>query len=154
MVYWMLLPFRRYADFAGRSGRGEYWLFSLQNVAVYLGCLALMRAGGFVVDPLRVRLPVAVPADAVHYGPLVYAGAGVLAAYFLAALIPMAAVLVRRLHDRGVSGWFVLLFLALSYIQVLAIVVTAAMLIMLLLPGTRGPNHYGADPRSLAATPD
>ena len=151
MLRSMFLPFRRYADFKGRSGRAEYWLFALLNVAVYLACLAAMRAGGFVYDPLRAPLPTRIPIAADTYGPLVYAGAGALALYLLAALVPMAAVLVRRLHDRGVSGWFVLLFLALSYIPVIAVVVTAAMLIMLALPGTPAPNRYGPDPRAEAA---
>lgn len=33
---WMLLPFRRYAEFSGRSRRVEYWMFALLNVLVVL----------------------------------------------------------------------------------------------------------------------
>ena len=31
---WMILPFKRYAEFTGRSRRMEYWMFALLNVIV------------------------------------------------------------------------------------------------------------------------
>lgn len=32
---WMLMPYRRYADFSGRSRRKEYWMFILFTAIVY-----------------------------------------------------------------------------------------------------------------------
>lgn len=33
---WMILPFKRYADFQGRSRRKEFWMFQLLNALVAL----------------------------------------------------------------------------------------------------------------------
>jgi uncharacterized membrane protein YhaH (DUF805 family) len=34
MLSWMILPYRRYAEFGGRSRRREYWSFVLFYVLV------------------------------------------------------------------------------------------------------------------------
>jgi uncharacterized membrane protein YhaH (DUF805 family) len=57
----------------------------------------------------------------------------------LAAIIPLLAVEVRRLHDQDRSGWLVLLNL-IPYVGFVAVFV------MMLLPGTPGPNRFGAEP--------
>ena len=57
----------------------------------------------------------------------------------LAMLLPSLAAAVRRLHDRDMSGWWVLLILV-PFIGGLAL------LIILALKGTDGPNRFGADP--------
>ena len=33
---WMLMPFRRYADFSGRSRRMEFWMWSLFQFIIYI----------------------------------------------------------------------------------------------------------------------
>jgi len=33
-MQWMILPFRRYADFEGRSRRMEFWMFQLLNIVL------------------------------------------------------------------------------------------------------------------------
>ena len=43
---WMLLPYKRYADFSGRSRRKEYWMFTLFIFLVYLAAFALMGLTG------------------------------------------------------------------------------------------------------------
>lgn len=43
---------------------------------------------------------------------------------------------IRRLHDRGMSGWWVVLFL-----------VPFMWMVMGAIRGQRGPNKYGPDPR-------
>jgi uncharacterized membrane protein YhaH (DUF805 family) len=42
---WMILPFKRYADFKGRSRRREFWMFQLLNLI-----LATVLAGPFFVS--------------------------------------------------------------------------------------------------------
>src|SRR5689334_21737787 len=42
---WMMLPFKRYADFSGRSRRREYWMFTLFNILVFI---AIAIAGGVI----------------------------------------------------------------------------------------------------------
>ena len=50
----------------------------------------------------------------------------------IAALLPSIAVAVRRMHDTGHSGWFVLIPFYNLYLCIIA--------------GTPGPNEYGDDP--------
>lgn len=47
---WMLMPYRRYADFSGRSRRKEYWMFMLFSVIVTMVCVTLLVAGGMSID--------------------------------------------------------------------------------------------------------
>ncbi len=63
---------------------------------------------------------------------------GVLA---LALFLPSLGVAVRRLHDTDRSGWWLLMVL----VPLLNIVV----LVFLCLEGTRGPNRFGGDPKTL-----
>ena len=57
--------------------------------------------------------------------------------YGLAVLIPGFAVAIRRLHDTGKSGWFLLMGLIPCAGPIILIVFFAT-------EGTRGPNQYGA----------
>ena len=106
---------------------------------------------------LPVRLDHAVRADVPRYG----AGAGrhrrgyrtgnsigfnmtggLLTLLFgLATLIPSLAVSVRRLHDVGKSGWYLLFIIVLliGWIYLLYLYVQ---------PGMSGPNEYGPDPKA------
>jgi uncharacterized membrane protein YhaH (DUF805 family) len=56
-------------------------------------------------------------------------------------------VTVRRLHDMGVSGWWLVPFMILSYIPAIgALINLAGELILLFWPGTKGSNQYGPAP--------
>ena len=61
--------------------------------------------------------------------------------YYLITLIPGLAVTIRRLHDTGMSGWYILITL-IPYIGILIL------LIFMLQEGTSGPNKYGPDPKA------
>jgi uncharacterized membrane protein YhaH (DUF805 family) len=128
------MPYRRYADFSGRSGRQEYWMFVLFTILVYLGLavlglIAVLSMGGSGDFASNGSPPVA--------AILVIALAVI---FVLGSIIPSIAVQVRRFHDQDKSGWFVLLSL-IPYAGGLII------FIFMLLEGTRGPNQYGPDPR-------
>jgi len=56
--------------------------------------------------------------------------------YGLVVLIPGIAVAIRRMHDVGKSGWFILIPI---YNLVLAVT-----------PGIIGENQYGSDPKDEA----
>ena len=131
---WMLMPYRRYADFSGRSRRKEYWMFVLLFAIVYAVAFALLLSGGFSMDSAGQSEP----------GAMFYLGAGILGVFVLGSLIPSIAVQVRRFHDQDKSGWFVLLNL-IPYIGGLIV------LVMMCLDGTRGPNRFGADPKDPAS---
>ena len=68
----------------------------------------------------------------------------ILGLYFLAALWPTICVYIKRAHDRGRSGAFILLFLV-------PILNLWPLIELLFLPGTTGSNEYGADPLAAAA---
>jgi uncharacterized membrane protein YhaH (DUF805 family) len=79
-MHWIFLPFRRYADFSGRSRRVEYWRFQLMVLAVTIAWLAF---GLSVNDQLSLAIFVL---------------------FCLVVFVPPLAVGVRRLHDSGKSG--------------------------------------------------
>jgi uncharacterized membrane protein YhaH (DUF805 family) len=63
--------------------------------------------------------------------------------YLLIMLWPGIVIYIKRSHDRGRSGWFVLLFLV-------PIVSLWPLVELLFLPGTPGSNDYGPDPNATA----
>ena len=116
---WYISVFRNYDDFSGRARRKEYWLFLLINMVIM--CVAAIL--DYVVGTHEVTR------------------FGVLGLLWLAAIaVPSWAVGVRRLHDSGRSGWWLLVSLV-PFIGPLAIIV------LILLPGTPGENEYGRNPR-------
>jgi len=119
---WYLDVWKKFAVFQGRSRRKEYWYFLLCNV------IAGMVLG--VVDGLTGMLD-----DATGIGLL----SGL---YMLAVLIPSLAVSVRRLHDTGRSGWWMLL----GIIPLLGLVV----LFFAAQDSQPGDNHYGPNPKGVA----
>jgi uncharacterized membrane protein YhaH (DUF805 family) len=124
---WMLMPYRRYADFQGRSCRREFWMFTLLSVIVAFGAVALMFGGADLAG------------DRSNGGPLFWIGGIAVIIWGLASFIPSLAVQVRRFHDQDRSGWMMLL----GFIPYLG---TFIVLIFMCLEGTRGPNRYGPDP--------
>ncbi len=131
MLDWMLMPYRRYTDFSGRSQRKEYWMFALFTFVVTLVVLALMFAGMPAMDEYGN------PGDP---GMMFYVGIGLLALFGLGSIIPSIAVQVRRFHDQDKSGWFVLLGL-IPYVGGIVVFV------FMCLDGTRGANRFGDDPK-------
>ncbi|MDH6265205.1 uncharacterized membrane protein YhaH (DUF805 family) [Rhizobium sp. SG_E_25_P2] len=67
-------------------------------------------------------------------------GMGLLGGIFgLATLIPGIAVGVRRLHDRDMSGWWLL-------IGFVPLVGWLILIYLLATPGTVGENRFGSEP--------
>jgi uncharacterized membrane protein YhaH (DUF805 family) len=149
-MQWMLMPYRRYAEFSGRSRRKEYWMFTLFNVIVGL-VIAMLMFGGL---PLEAMSNPGAFALNEAPGPLFWLGAAVALVWGLGTIIPSIAVTVRRLHDRNMSGWWYLAFVLPGLIpvagDVLGLIASLAMLVVLALPGTPGPNKYGLDPKDPA----
>lgn len=136
---YMLLPLRRYAEFTGRSRRKEFWMFALFQVAVVAACYMVMGLGGGAIG---------MQGDVTMGGPLSWLGGVALTLFGLAIIIPSIAVTVRRLHDRALTGWLYLGYFVITFVPVLNIIATIAFFVVMALPGTRGPNKYGADPKS------
>ncbi|VWX46864.1 DUF805 domain-containing protein [Novosphingobium sp. 9U] len=149
MLEYMFLPFRRYADLNGRSRRMEFWAFGLFNLIVYAVIGGIMIGTGVSLSALQNG-----GSDPVGLiGSLFFGGAGLLLLlYWLATLIPTLAVTVRRLHDRDMSGWWYLGVVVLSFIPLVGSLVGIAFLVLMLLPGTAGPNRFGSDPKDPASS--
>ena len=129
---WMFLPYKRYADFTGRSRRMEYWMFALFYTLVLLvGFVAVIATSGPSYDA-------AGEGDAAAGMPIVLV---ILSLFVLGSIVPGLAVQVRRLHDQNLSGWLVLLNL-IPYLGALV------MLVLMCIKGTNGENQYGPDPLS------
>ena len=129
-MQWMLLPYRRYADFSGRSRRKEYWMFALFYILVYIAMSVLFGSNEAVRTPTGFG-----------YGSRLIGGAGVVGMLFaLFSFIPSLAVSVRRLHDQDRSGWMLLLGL-------IPLVGGIVLLVLMCLEGTSGGNRYGPDPK-------
>jgi uncharacterized membrane protein YhaH (DUF805 family) len=142
-------PLVRYADFKGRSTRTDLGVFWALLMVLSLPLHAAEIIGVLSVETRRVVESVLV----------------------LLILCPLVALLVRRLHDQGRGGWWLLIGApALSLILVqqwrrltlgwdivggrdpfpvdlvagISILVVA---VLVLLPNEPGPNRFGPDPR-------
>jgi len=123
---WMTLPLKRYADFNGRSGRKEFWLFQLLPAAIMLAA--------FVISSSTTNL----------WGDLSGIGIAAIVLAILALLalaVPQLALQARRFHDQDKSGWLVLINLV-PYVGAIVVFV------MMALPGTSGDNRYGPNPEA------
>ncbi|MDE2597226.1 MAG: DUF805 domain-containing protein [Sphingomonadales bacterium] len=122
---WMLMPYKRYFDFSGRSRRKEYWMFYLLVMIVYVVLSVLMAMGAPTVDPQTGQLS--------GGGAMMTLGSMLLGLFWLGTIIPSLAVAVRRMHDQDRSGWWILC--------------PILNLVFLFIDGTRGPNRFGPDPK-------
>lgn len=148
-MHWMILPFKRYAEFKGRSRRMEFWMFQLLNVII-----ALVLAGPFFFAFMGASVAASDPSNfgaeidpLAGVGTLGMVGVSLYGLYVLAAFVPSIAVTVRRLHDRDMSGWWYLGFIIFSFIPIVGLIASIAFLVLMLLPGTPGPNQFGPDPK-------
>ena len=107
---------RNYVNFRGRARRREFWMFTLFNTLVYL----LLLAVGLVLLGAVIYKSVAEGGDAAeHATAYTLAVAGLLLlvyGWMLATFLPGLAVRVRRLHDIGLSGKWLLGYYALYWV--------------------------------------
>jgi uncharacterized membrane protein YhaH (DUF805 family) len=140
----MFLPFRRMFDFRGRSRRLEFWLFLLLVWLVYAALIFAFIGSGFSLDQAI---------DARDRGwtawvPTVFGGTGaLLGLWWVVTLLPALAVTVRRLHDRDLSGWWLLGAWIAGLIPLINVLTWLALIVVLMLPGGAGANRHGPDPK-------
>lgn len=116
---WFMEAMRKYAQFSGRSRRSEYWYFQLITAVIGIVLLVLTLVTSGVLQAI--------------FGIL-------LAVFFLATLIPSIAVLVRRLHDTGKSGWY-------YFVSLIPVVGGFVLLYFLVTDSEPGQNQYGVSPK-------
>ena len=108
------LGFQNYVKFEGRSSRGAYWYWAL-----FAMILSIVTG---LIDGLLFPATMGSPLNTIAS---------------LATILPGIAVGVRRLHDIGRSGWWILI--ALTVIGVLLLIYWNCQ------PGQRSDNAFGAD---------
>ncbi len=135
---------KNYAVFSGRARRAEYWYFVLFNA---IAGIVLSIISKIIVDNRNIL------------GGL----------YSLAILLPMIAVSIRRLHDTGKSGWWVLLTLLiiplpflllfiffipiLGFLSLICLAALVWYTILMCKDSNPGDNKYGPNPKSVPASP-
>lgn len=105
-----ILGFKKYAQFTGRATKAEFWYFTLFNYSIFFALEFISYIIGDDEDVLGYL-------------------------FFLATITPWLAVLVRRLHDIGKSGWWILTGLFLIWL-----------IVLLSLDSEPGENKYGSNP--------
>jgi uncharacterized membrane protein YhaH (DUF805 family) len=118
---WYLKVMKQYVDFNGRARRTEYWMFVLFNLIFALAAIVIDNVIGTAME-------------GVGYGPIY----GI---YALATFLPGLAVAVRRLHDVGKSGWYILM----AFIPLIGAIL---LLVKLVQNSQEGTNEYGPNPKA------
>lgn len=112
--------FKNYVGFEGRACRSEYWFWVL--FVVIVGVVLGILDGVLFPDNQTGLL-----------GPL----------FSLGVFLPGLAVGIRRLHDIGKSGWWIL-------IGLIPIVGWIILIVWAIQKGDGGSNRFGADPLASA----
>ncbi|MCQ1057791.1 DUF805 domain-containing protein [Photobacterium sp. DNB23_23_1] len=117
---WYIHVLKKYAVFKGRARRQEYWYFFLFNIIISIALSMIDSALG---------------------NPGAGEGAGIIGTiYSLAILIPSIAVGVRRLHDTGRTGWWML-------IGLIPLIGVLVLLYFFVLDSQPAVNEYGPNPK-------
>lgn len=111
---WYIKVLTNYFQFNGRARRTEYWMFTLFSFII-----ALLLS--FVQSFLNL-------------------GELLTWIYSLFVFIPSLAVGVRRLHDTGKSGWWIL-------INLIPIIGAIIFIIFACMDSDYGDNEYGPNPK-------
>ena len=116
----MFEAYKRTLDFQGRAGRKEYWLFFL---AYLIQLVVAMVIDNTVLAAFKIE-----------------GGVGIFyILVVLANLVTALSVGFRRLHDTNRSAWWLL-------IALIPLIGGVVLLVFYVLPGTPGPNRFGAQP--------
>ncbi len=118
---WYIAVLKKYAVFSGRARRQEYWMFFLFNFIFTGIAMILDNVLGIAIESL-------------YYGPIYIL-------YGLAVLLPSLAVAVRRLHDTGKSGWFIL-------VSLIPLIGSIWFIVLMVRDSEPGENQYGANPKT------
>ena len=117
----MLTALKKYAVFAGRAQRKEFWLFNLLCMMTCFSAVAIDMGTG-------------------TYDPTTGMGDATLI-LILAVIIPSLAVSFRRLHDTDRSAWWLL-------VALIPLVGGIVLLVFFCLDGSAGENRFGHNPKA------
>ena len=123
---------KNYANFNGRARRSEYWFFVLFNVIFSIAALIVDYLLGTRYDFEQAYGESYI---SIHLGYINII-------YGLLMFIPGLAVSVRRLHDLGKSGWFILICL-------IPLIGPIWLLVLFFTDSKVGVNQYGPNPKGI-----
>ena len=109
-----LESWKRAFDFSGRSRRKEFWLPFLVNIIIVTVCSVVGSISAVSAIIFMI----------------------ILAIYVIAYLIPTIALIVRRFHDIGKSGWW-------YFIRLIPFVGPILLIIYLCTDSVLNDNQYG-----------
>jgi len=119
-MYWFIKVMKQAFDFSSRARRTEYWVFILFTFII-----------SFVLAITEAFFGLEVTED---IGPLT----GI---FYLIILLPSISLTVRRLHDIGRSGWWIL-------IGLIPVIGNITLFVFSLLDSQQGTNNYGPNPKN------
>lgn len=119
---WFIKVIKNFS-FSGRARRKEYWMFALFAILILFSLGVLDMVLGTYSDTSKLGLLSGI--------------------FMLVILIQNLTAWVRRLHDIGLSGWWILI----SFIPYIGPIIW---LVLMLLEGQQGGNQYGPDPKQTA----
>ena len=126
-TYYLRAVTRNYFKFTGRSRRAEYWSFILVTIVLLTACV--------IVDSYLSETIFGVDAaGAPNFIPM---SSGLLYIY---SIVPSISIVVRRLHDQGMSGWMLLL-------NVIPYLGGIIIFILMFFDSHRQPNKHGPSPK-------
>ena len=148
---------KKYAVFSGRATRKEYWMFFLYNILIGF---AYQLLTGFILSFLGI-----VPSPSNLTSFIIFIIISFL--YSLFIIIPTYAVMTRRLHDTGHSGWWMLSFILIQAVTfglaffipfmimigfIVSLVVGITIFVFLLTDSQPGENKYGPNPKGVQSS--
>jgi len=122
----------RYAAFKGRATRSEYWYFMLFSIII---ALILTALDSMIINPLLGIQPIVETARTGILGML----------FSIGTLIPSVALAIRRLHDIGKSGWWILV----GVIPIVNIIGIFVLLYFFIKDSQPSENQFGLNPKGL-----
>ena len=128
----------KYVTFSGRAARSEYWWCTLFIFIVYMVLFLLFLVTGGMRGMETGQM------SGAAYLPLALLGI-----FAIGIILPAISVVVRRFHDRNMSGWWYLGAILAGMIPFVGILASIAVFVLMVLKGTDGPNRFGPDPLAL-----
>lgn len=129
--------FSQYATFSGRASRSEYWWWVLFQNLIILPFYVTVMSNNFMAVLWGEESIGSTTAS----GGALFAGI-ILSILCLGLFLPSLAVLFRRLHDSGRSGWWFL-------ISLVPFVGSIILFVFTLLPTQPMENRYGPIPEGV-----
>ena len=123
---WYIKVLKQYAEFEGRARRKEYWMFTLIHFLIIMALQTVMVMLGGMNPESSMGLVIL----------------SLLSLYSLGVFIPSLAVAIRRLHDTGRSGWWLLI----GFVPIIGAIV---LIVFMVQDSQPGANQYGENPKGV-----